>query len=93
MHGSTVSATPFLLASRPVALVGGAPGEPFTDQHIAVWLPIAPAVAVGPVAGGMPEQVVELHHDQVFAINNALAKQSDIIASADLGLLTYYVSR
>jgi hypothetical protein len=91
--GVSRSATPFLLASRPVARLGGAPEQPITDQHIAVWLPIAPAVAVGPIAGGAPEQMVELHDDQVFAINDALAKESDIIASADLGLLKSYVSR
>lgn len=91
--GVSRSATSFLVASRPVVRVGGVPGEPFTDQHIAVWLPIAPALVVGPVAGGAPEQVVELHDDQVGAINDALANQSDIIASADLALIKSYVSR
>jgi len=91
--GVSKSAMPFLVARRPVARVDGAQGQIFAYQNVALWLPIAPRVVVGPGVVGIREQLVELHDEEVLAINNALAEQSDIIASADLNLLKRYVSR
>lgn len=76
----------FILGSQPIAKLMPRRGSTMLDPDSQAWLPVAPRLAVSPGNVG-PDRVMLLPDNEVRYLNEAIAKQSTVIAGISRPLI------